>query len=112
MTGVPPVLCMARCRARTGQARRLSYFFGVVEGNDIGRAFVLQEALVETGHFGGGDEVNAQIKASIGLRFPEQRLHDTPQQAQVDAASAVAVAKRQSAAHASALAGWGRVWPR
>src|ERR1035437_3093371 len=81
----------------------LSRWFRVVEGYDVGRALMLQESLVEPGHLGRGNQVNAQIKASIGLRVPEQRLRDSSQVAQVHAPSAVAVAKSESAAHAASL---------
>ena len=73
---------------------------------------MLEESLVEPGHLGRGHKINAQIKAFIRLRVPKQRLRDSPQKAQVYAAGAVAVAKAESAAHASSLGDLGRAWPR
>src|ERR1017187_9790078 len=90
----------------------LSKWLRVVEGDHVGRAFVLEKGLIETGHLGRGDEVNTQIKALDAWRVSEQRLHYSTQQAHVDSASAVAVAKGESAAQAASLGGWGRVWPR
>lgn len=72
---------------------------GVVEGDDVGGAFVLEEGFVETGHFPRGDEVDAEFALCGVKMFREQMARDLPEQGQVHGARALAVADLEEAGH-------------
>jgi hypothetical protein len=96
--------------ACNGKERRLSCSFGVVKGDNIRRASVLQESPVEAGHLGRGYKIDGQIEAAIVPAFLKQRLHDLTQKAQVHPVKAMVIPQRQrplsNVARLAAMAGF------
>jgi hypothetical protein len=65
--------------------------FGIVEGDDVGGALVLEESLVEARHFRGGDKANCQVVALDSQKVMEEGFGNFTKVAQVQWARALAI---------------------
>jgi hypothetical protein len=71
----------------------------VVEGEHVGRAFVLEELLVEQGHLGGSDQVEAQFVIRSVELLLQRPAGDAAKQASIDGAHPLPIAQPEGPAH-------------
>src|SRR5260221_7232311 len=91
---------------------------GVIEGDDIRCAFVVEEGFVEAGDFRRTDEMNGQIEMPGRQQVFQQRGDNAAEQRQINGAEPLAIAQAEPAAHwplprcssYAAMMRWTRGW--
>jgi hypothetical protein len=76
----------------------------VIERDDVGGTFVVEERLVDAGHLGRANEVDGQFKLRDAELSLEDVKGDAAEQGGINPADALAVANRKRPAHLA--------WPR
>jgi hypothetical protein len=81
-------------KARIQRALRV---FSVIERDYVGGAFMVEELLIDAGHFRRRDEMNTEFEFGDPDEFRQQSVSDAPKKPRVNAADALTVAQQQLA---------------
>lgn len=100
-------------RAPGRRAAARPWFLQVVEGEDIGRAGMAQEGLVQAGHFRGAHQQQAEVKIIQPQQVAQERRCNPARQRQIQAADPLPVAQLEVCIPGfHSFSPWERAWPR
>ena len=100
-------------RATRRRAAGRPWSFQVIEGEDIGRAGLMQEGLVQASHLGGANHQKAEVKIIQPHQVAQERRRNPARQRQIQAAGPLPVAQGEvGISRFHSFSPWERAWPR